>query len=152
MQMIYNNKAYESVAEDYHELHDKLKHKPEFLFEEAQCLSKTGQHAEAIRVLERAKRLSGDPMIRYMIAKNRQTLGDYREAEEELLQAIGILPERLYPYYLLAKLYAEPEFYQADKLRAAARAVLSKEPKVETTAIWEMREEVKKIIDKGDFD
>ena len=60
MQMIYNNKAYESVAEDYHSLHDKLKHKPEFLFEEAQCLSKTGQHAEAIRVLERAKRLSGD--------------------------------------------------------------------------------------------
>ena len=91
-------------------------------------------------------------MIRYMIAKNRQTLGDYREAEEELLQAIGILPERLYPYYLLAKLYAEPEFHQADKLRAAAGAVLSKEPKVETTAIWETREEVKKIIDKGDFD
>ena len=148
MQMIYNNKAYESVAEDYHELHDKLKHKPEFLFEEAQCLSKTGQHAEAIRVLERAKRLSGDPMIRYMIAKNRQTLGDYREAEEELLQAIGILPERLYPYYLLAKLYAEPEFYQVDKLRAAAGAVLSKEPKVESTAIREMREEVKKIIEK----
>lgn len=150
--MIYNNKAYESVAEDYHSLHDKLKHKPEFLFEEAQCLSKTGQHAEAIRVLERAKRLSGDPMIRYMIAKNRQTLGDYREAEEELLQAIGILPERLYPYYLLAKLYAEPEFYQVDKLRAAAGAVLTKEPKVESTAIREMREEVKKIIDKGDFD
>ena len=146
------SKEWDWVAEDYHELHDKLKHKPEFLFEEAQCLSKTGQHAEAIRVLERAKRLSGDPMIRYMIAKNRQMLGDYREAEEELLQAIGILPERLYPYYLLAKLYAEPEFYQVDKLRAAARAVLSKEPKVETTAIWEMREEVKKIIDKGDFD
>ena len=53
-------------------------------------------------------------------------LGDYREAEEELLQAIGILPERLYPYYLLAKLYAEPEFYQVDKLRAAAGAVLTK--------------------------
>ena len=148
LQMLYNNKAYESVAEDYHDLHDKLKHKPEFLFEEAQCLSKTGQHAEAIRVLERAKRLSGDPMIRYMTAKNRQVLGDYREAEEELLQAIGILPERLYPYYLLAKLYAEPEFYQADKLRAAASVVLAKKPKVESTAIREMREEVKKIIEK----
>ena len=148
MQTVYNNKAYESVSEDYKDLHDKLKHKPEFLFEEAQCLSKTGQHAEAIRVLERAKRLSGDPMIRYMIAKNRQMLGDYREAEEELLQAIGILPERLYPYYLLAKLYAEPEFYQADKLRAAASDVLAKKPKVESTAIREMREEVKKIIEK----
>ena len=148
MQMLYNNKAYESVAEDYHSLHDKLKHKPEFLFEEAQCLSKTGQYTEAIRVLERAKRLSGDPMIRYMIAKNRQALGDYREAERELLQAIEILPERLYPYYLLAKLYAEPEFYQEDKFRAAAGAVLTKESKVESTAVREMRTEIKKILEK----
>ena len=148
MQMLYNNKAYESVAEDYHSLHDKLKHKPEFLFEEAQCLSKTEQYTEAIQVLERAKRLSGDPMIRYMIAKNRQALGDYREAERELLQAIEILPERLYPYYLLAKLYAEPEFYQEDKFRAAASAVLTKEPKVESTAVREMRTEIKKILEK----
>ena len=152
MQMLYNNKAYESVAEDYHSLHDKLKHKPEFLFEEAQCLSKTGQYTEAIRVLERAKRLSGDPMIRYMIAKNRQALGDYREAERELLQAIEILPERLYPYYLLAKLYAEPEFYQEDKFRAAAGAVLTKESKVESTAVREMRTEIKKMVEKGDVD
>ena len=148
LQMIYNNKAYESVAEDYHGLHDKLKHKPEFLFEEAQCLSKTGQHTEAIRVLERAKRLSGDPMIRYMIAKNRQALGDFRQAEEELLQAIGILPERLYPYYLLAKLYAEPTFCQVDKLQAAARSVLTRVPKVESTATREMKEEIKKILEK----
>ena len=148
MQMVYNNKAYESVSEDYKDLHDKLKHKPEFLFEEAQCLSKTGRYAEAIRVLERAKRLSGDPMIRYMIAKNRQATGDYREAERELLHAIGILPERLYPYYLLAKLYAEPTFYQADKFRAAAGAVLTKEPKVESSAIREMRTEIKKILEK----
>ena len=148
MQTVYNNKAYESVSEDYKDLHDKLKHKPEFLFEEAQCLSKTGRYAEAIRVLERAKRLSGDPMIRYMIAKNRQATGDYREAERELLHAIGILPERLYPYYLLAKLYAEPAFNQADKFRAAAGAVLTKEPKVESSAIREMRTEIKKILEK----
>ena len=149
MQTIYHNKAYESVAEDYKDLHDKLKHKPEFLFEEAQCLGKTGQYMEAIQALERAKRLSGDPMIRYMIAKNRQAAGDYRQAEKELLRAIRILPERLYPYYLLAKLYAEPEFYQADKLRAAAGTVLAKEPKVEMTAIREMRAEIRKILEKG---
>ncbi len=152
IQMLYNNKAYESVAEDYHSLHDKLKHKPEFLFEEAQCLSKTGQYTETIRVLERAKRLSGDPMIRYMIAKNRQSLGDYREAERELLRGIEILPERLYPYYLLAKLYAEPEFYQEDKFREAAGAVLTKEPKVESSAVREMRTEIKKILEKNNYE
>ena len=37
---------------------------------------------------------------------------------------------------------------RVDKLRAAASVVLSKEPKVESTAIREMREEVKKIIEK----
>ena len=148
MNMVYNNKAYESVSEDYKDLHDKLKHKPEFLFEEAQSLSKTRRYAEAQRVLERAQRRSADPMIPNMIAKNRQTTGDYREAERELLHAIGILPERLYPYYLLAKLYAEPAFYQADKFRAAAGAVLTKEPKVESSAIREMRTEIKKIVEK----
>jgi len=93
-------------------------------------------------------------MIRYMIAKNRQALGDYREAERELLQAIEILPERLYPYYLLAKLYAEPEFYQEDKFRAAAGAVLTKEPKVESTASQRnengnKKDIRKKVITKG---
>lgn len=148
MQMLYNNRAYESVAEDYAALHDRLKHKPEFLFEEAQCLNKTGQYAAAVQVLERAKRLSGDPMIRYMIAKNRQAAKEFQEAEKELLHAIEILPERLYPYYLLAKLYAEPDFYRPDKLQAAAYAVLTKEPKVESRAIMEMREEIKKILEK----
>lgn len=65
-----------------------------------------------------------------------------------LLHAIEILPERLYPYYLLAKLYAEPDFYRPDKLQAAAYAVLTKEPKVESRAIMEMREEIKKILEK----
>ncbi|MBC8603069.1 O-antigen ligase family protein [Parabacteroides acidifaciens] len=146
MQIFYKNKSYGSVADDYVALHDRLKHKPEFLFEEAQCLNKTGQYAKAIQLLERAKLLSGDPMIRYMIAKNKQAIGNYREAEKELLHAIGILPERLYPYYLLAKLYAEPDFYQADKFQSAAKAVLTKEPKVQSTAVREMREEMERML------
>lgn len=46
----------------------------------------------------------------------------------------------------LTKLYTEPDFYEPNKLQQAARAVLTKEPKVQSTAIREMREEVKKII------
>ena len=111
------------------------------------ALSMAGENrAELEKVLEYYKNDSlkleaARFLIRYMIAKNRQ-------AERELLRAIRILPERLYPYYLLAKLYAEPEFYQADKLRAAAGTVLAKEPKVETTAIREMRAEIRKILEK----
>ena len=130
-------------------LHDRLRHKPEFLFEEAQCLSYTGAPADAIDLLERAERLSGDPMIGYMIAKNLQATGHYAEAERKLLRTIQVLPERIYPYYLLAKLYAAPGFYQPDKLREAAQVVFKHKPKVENTATREMREEIKKLIDKN---
>ena len=89
-------------------------------------------------------------MIRYMIAKNKQALGKFAEAEQELRQAILILPERVYPYYLLAKLYAEPAFYHPDKLKVAVQEVLTKEPKVQSTAIREMREEIINLIENNE--
>jgi O-antigen ligase len=47
------------------------------------------------------------------------------------------------------KLYAEPEFYNPQKLQASIDSVLMKEPKVYTTAIREMREDVKKILQQN---
>ncbi len=48
--------------------------------------------------------------------------------------------------WFLIKLYSEPGFFQKDKFFNAANAVLEKEPKVKSTAIREMREEVKILI------
>ncbi|MDO4757295.1 MAG: O-antigen ligase family protein, partial [Parabacteroides sp.] len=146
LQLLYKNNAYTSVTDDYVAWHKQLKHKPEFLFEEAQCLHKTERYKEAIHVLEQAKQLSGDPMIRYMSAKNWQELKNYPQAESELLQSISILPERIYPYFLLTKLYAEPDFYQPKKLREAAKNVLNKKAKVESSAIREMRKEINQLL------
>lgn len=68
-QMFYNNKAYEAALEVYEPLYPLLKHKPEFLFEVAQCLSKTGRYEKANGYLERAVLLSSDPMLYYVMAK-----------------------------------------------------------------------------------
>ena len=146
LKMLYNSKAYEAAGEGYEELVSLMGHKPELLFEAAQCLSKSERFEKANRLLERAMKLSGDPMIHYMAAKNEQSMGNYQKAENLLLHAIDMLPERIYPYYLLTKLYSEPTFFQEDKFIKAADAVLKKEPKVESTAIREMREEVKILI------
>lgn len=148
MKMLYTSKAYEVACEGYEELVPLLGHKPELLFEAAQCLSKMERFEEANRLLERAMRLSGDPMIHYMAAKNEQSQGNYQKAEKLLLYAIDMLPERIYPYYLLTKLYSEKVFFQEDKFFNAAEAVLKKEPKVESTAIREMRTDVLKLIDE----
>ena len=146
LKMLYNSKAYEAAGEGYEELVPLMGHKPELLFEAAQCLSKSERFKKANRLLERAMKLSGDPMIHYMSAKNEQSMGNYQKAEDLLLHAIDMLPERIYPYYLLTKLYSEPGFFQKDKFFKAANAVLEKEPKVKSTAIREMREEVKILI------
>lgn len=142
---LYHAQAYKQAVENYAVLYEPLRHKPEFLFEGAQCLAKTGRPAEANRWLARAVRLSADPMLYYVMARNEQALGKYEEAEKHLLYAVDVLPERIYPYYLLVKLYAEPAFRHPEKMEAAARKVLEKKAKVESTAIREMREEVKKI-------
>lgn len=146
LKMLYNNKAYKTAVDGYVELVPLLGHKPELLFEAAQCLSKEGQFDDANRLLERAMRLSSDPMIHYMAAKNEQSRGNYLEAERLLLHAIDILPERIYPYYLLTKLYAEESFFQKDKFLEAADSVLKKDPKVESSAIQEMKMNVKNML------
>lgn len=145
-QMFYKNKAYEAALEVYEPLYPLLRHKPEFLFEAAQCLSKTEQFEKANEYIRRAVLLSTDPMLYYVMAKNEQALGQYRQAEKHLLHAIDVLPERIYPYYLLAGLYSDSNYYQPLKLKRAIDSVLIKKPKVESTATKEMREEVQKYI------
>ena len=145
-QMFYNNKAYEAALEVYEPLYPLLKHKPEFLFEVAQSLSKTGRYEKANEYLERAVLLSSDPMLYYVMAKNEQCLGEYRQAEKHLLHAIDILPERIYPYYLLMNLYTEPSYFQPAKLKMAIDSVLTKKPKVESSAIKEMKEKARSML------
>lgn len=145
-QLLYKNKAFEAALEVYEPLYPLLKHKPEFLFEAAQCFSKTKQFEKANEYLRRAVLLSADPMLYYVMAKNEQSLRHYGQAENHLLHAIDILPERIYPYYLLADLYAEPAYYHPIKLKIAIDSVLTKKPKVESSAIREMKEKVKKYL------
>ena len=96
-------------------------------------------------MLKEAARLTADPMVLNIMGKNWQAVKEYRKAEECFWQAVHRLPGRIYPYYLLAKLYALPDYRHPDKLEELKRIVLTKEPKVMSTAIREMREEVEKL-------
>ena len=98
------------------------------------------------KVLKEAMEYSNDPMILNIIGKNYQAVGKYEKAEESLIRSTHRLPGRIYPYYLLAKLYAEPENQQPEKLKRMVEVVLTKEPKVQSTAVKEMRAEVKKLL------
>ncbi len=144
--MLYNIGAYQSAKEDYEKLYPELTNRGAFLFEYGYSLHKLKEYDNSTRILEEAMTHSNDPMILNIIGKNYQASGDYEKAEEYLIRSTHRLPGRIYPYYLLAKLYAEPKYLQPEKLKYAAEIVLTKEPKVQSTAVREMREEVKKLL------
>lgn len=145
VRVIYNAGAYESAEGEYASLYPMLKNRAAFLFEYGHGLHKRRKTEASNRIMEEALKRSCDPMILNIIGKNYQQSGDYLAAEEYFFRSVHRLPGRIYPYYLLAKLYAEPGFRQPGKFEEMRRIVLTKEPKVQSTAIRQMREELNKI-------
>lgn len=145
--MLYRMRAYQAAEKEYEKLHPAFKDQGVFLFEYGHSLHKLGEYETSNRILKEAIKYSSDPMILNIIGKNYQGMKEYEEAEHWFLRSTHRLPGRIYPYYLLAKLYAEPEFYHPDRLQQMADKVLTKEPKVQSTAVREMRTEVRKIME-----
>ena len=119
------------------------------MFEQAHALHKVGEWQASTDLLKETMKVSSDAMVLNIIGKNFQAMGQPKVAEHWFIRSTHRLPNRIYPYYLLAKLYAEhPDVFPEEKLEWAARMVLEKEAKVESTAIRQMREEVKKMLEE----
>ena len=147
VRVLYHSGAFKAAVEEYGKLYDKMSWNKDFCFEYGRSLYKAENYAEAEKVLLKAMTVSGDPMILNILGRNAQESGEYGKAEMYLLRSTRRLPERVYPHYLLVKLYAEPECFDRGKLIREAEYVLNADPKVNSTAIREMRQEVKKILE-----
>ena len=147
VRVLYHSEAFDSASEEYGKLYDKMSWNNDFCFEYGRALYKAGSYSEAEEVLLKAMKVSGDPMILNILGRNAQESGEYGKAEMYLLRSTYRLPERVYPHFLLVKLYAEPLYFDRIKLIREAEYVLNTEPKVNSTAIREMRQEVKKILE-----
>ena len=144
LRTLYRINAFHEATKEYATLYPKLRHEKHFLFEYAQCLSKTEQPAESNRIFEEYLLYGSDPMVYNCMGNNFKEMGDYGKAENLYLRASQIVPNRLYPLYLLMKLYAETG--QTEKAKAMADALLKKPVKVKSAAIREMQEEARKMV------
>jgi O-antigen ligase len=146
----YSMRAYQGITDNYEQLYPKLNHTPRFVFEYAMTLNAAEQREKAANILQRGLEISNDPMFYNVQGRNYHEMGEYDKAKISFLNATYLLPERIYPYYLLTLLFADSANYQPEKMREMARIVLEKEPKVHSTAIEEMRAEVKKMLLNAD--
>jgi tetratricopeptide (TPR) repeat protein len=141
--MYYQAGMYKDVTKSYEPLYPYLNDQITFLFEYGRSLSQTEQPEKSNEVLQHATQISCDPMLYNIMGKNYQAMKEYDLAEANFRKSTLIVPNRIYPYYLLMKLYMET----GDKEKAIENAeiVLTKEPKVQSTAVKEMREEANQL-------
>jgi O-antigen ligase len=148
---LFEAEEYEKCAEAYRLIEPFLDDNVYFLFEYGQSLSRAGLKgnteclAASNAALQKAMQITCDPMLYNITGKNFQAIKKYDDAERCFLKAAAIAPSRLYPWYLLAKLYEETG--QMNKACSTATKVLTREPKVNSQAVEEMREEMRKISD-----
>ncbi len=142
--LFYKMEDYETVVEESAQLFDKLKDNPKFLFEYGHSLSKIGKYELSNNTLIMGSHLSVDPMFWNMIGNNYVAMSEYVKAENSYLRAYYQSPNRLYPIYLLTKLcWISGDI---DKMNYYGSILLSKEPKISSQAVDEMKQEVREIL------
>ena len=134
---------YEYVIEDCDTLFSYMKNNYHFLFVYGQSLNKTGNYEKSDSILLMGTTISSDPMFWNILGNNSLAMGKYREAEACYKHAFYMVPNRLYPLNLLAKLY----YIEGDTLRflEMAEIVESFKPKVESANTERLRAEIREL-------
>jgi tetratricopeptide (TPR) repeat protein len=145
---LYNLGLYKDCLDDYKKAYPVLKNNGDFLTNYGKALSMAGKHPEAVDVLQQAAKHYPNTVVFTALGDSYKKLGQIEQAEQAYLHAWQMNPSRFYPKYLLAKLYDETG--QHEKSVATAKELLGKEVKIESTAVKEIQEEMRKIIEKQD--
>lgn len=146
---MYHTAAYQNAENAYRDLYPALKTNPDFLYEYGDILYKTGNYEESIKVLKEAAQVCCDPRVYNVIGKNYEMKGNYSQAEEWYKRSANMLPGKIYPYYLLAKLYSNRNYYHPEKRDEMIKLALSKEPDVQATSVRQMRQEMKQLSEEN---
>lgn len=140
LQTLYRQQDYSSVVKSYPELLPEMKHNYRFLFQFGHSLREERQYARSDTILKMGESLSGDPMFWNLIGRNAQDMGNSAEAERCYSKAFSMIPNRLYPLYLLAVLYHETG--NAEKFSDMIEQIDGFKPKVESEVTRTLRKEL----------
>jgi O-antigen ligase len=142
LKTLYGMEIYDTGG--YEEIYSVLKYDHRFLFEYGHSLNKVGEHERSNGILRQGAKLSNDPMFHNVMGNNYLALNEYERAEKSYETAYHTVPGRIYPLYLLAKLYIE----KGDHVKALdmCRKVIAFRPKVHSSAVSEIKAEIKELM------
>ena len=140
----FKRERYDYVIEDCGKLSCDV-HITDYYYMYGKSLSEIGEYQKSDSVLMIGANSSSDPMFWNVMGNNSLAQGNYREAEERYKYAFYMLPNRLYPLYLLAKLY----YIEGDtsKFLDMANRINTFIPKVESANTERLRSEIQNLTD-----
>lgn len=145
LQAYFKEGKFKKILPYYTVLYPYLKKEPSFLFEYGQCLSKSGHYVDSNNVLFEGIHRSCDPMFFNIIGRNYQYLNSPKQAERFYFKAYYRIPHKIYPLYLLMKLYKEQGEYQ--KCRMLGEAALRQKMKVQSSQTKYVWMKIKELLD-----
>jgi tetratricopeptide (TPR) repeat protein len=141
--ILYHHKEYFQSSEYFSSAFPTLQNDGIFLIQYGKTLSFTGRDEYAITILNQASQYCNNTVLFTTLGDCYKKTHQYQKAENAYLMAFIMVPNRVYPLYLLAKLYKETG--QSAKFRDMADRVLNMQPKVQSKAVDEMKIEIQQL-------
>lgn len=146
----YQNMKYSSSTLVFEKSFGIFEHQGEFLWNYGKALAMNGEHKRAITMLNRAKSFTNNSILELTLGDCYRAVKNYEQAEASYLRGFQMVPNRLYPQYLLAQLYEETG--NREKAVRMAQGILEKDAKVASKAAKQIKEAMKELIEKSPVD
>jgi O-antigen polymerase len=144
--LLYEMKIYDSAEKKYEAAYPVLKYNGDYLQYFGKCYAMNNNYYLAQDLLTRARQFGGDCILYTTLGDIYKETKQYVLAESMYKMAARMMPEMLYPDYLLAKLYV----ITGERQKALQQATegLNRNLKFESMATKEMKTEMKNIINE----
>ncbi len=142
----YNNNNYLGAQAIYNKLYPQLCDDGFFLLYYGTTLAINEQYDKSISILEQAKKYINDPILYTTMGNCYRQKKEYIQAEECYKYAKYMVPNRLYPIYLMALLFEEQKKYT--ETRRYAQIILESQPKIQSEAIDEMKLQMEDLLQR----
>ena len=134
----------EAFLNDYYELLPFEYDNPRFLFDFGKTLRTHGRYNDSNDMLRQGTLVSADPMFYVLMGNNYKDMGYSDLAEKSYKKAFSIMPNRIYPLYLLMQLYKETG--NSKKAKEYAKKVVSFKEKITSPATKQIKGEAEDYL------
>jgi O-antigen ligase len=130
----------------YKSIYTRMENNGEYLFNLGALYVSIDSLNKGISLLQRARDTYSNPKLYIALGRGYEKSGNYQKAVENYQRASAMMPHQMFPHYLLAKLHRKAGKTELSLIEA--KKVIDMPVRVKSPAVFEMKEEMKKLVKK----